>query len=191
MDDDERDDVISLAVAGTPERPPLPGLLLVIDEIDRICTPHNIPDGLRRVINYGRHYGVSVLAACRRPRAMHRDVTANADRIVIGQTQEPGDLDYLREFIGENLARRAARLARFECVTWPEDLEGGDAVDTGGTGVAQGTGAPTGEPEAEGPGVGMAGVRDAPSAPPGDSADDGGAGLSGGAQSPPGSAGRS
>jgi energy-coupling factor transporter ATP-binding protein EcfA2 len=123
MDDDERDAVIDLLTDGEPTNAPLPGVTVLLDEVDRMCSPSTIPEGLRRLVNYGRHFNVSLVAVARRPRQMHRDVTANADRICIGQTQEPRDLDYLAEFIGQELADRAAGLGDHEFVVWPDDLE--------------------------------------------------------------------
>ena len=123
MDDDDRDAVVDLLTDGEPNNAPLPSVVVLLDEVDRMCSPSTIPEGLRRLVNYGRHFNVSLVAVARRPRQMHRDVTANADRICIGQTQEPRDLDYLAEFIGQELADRAAGLGEHEFVVWPDDLE--------------------------------------------------------------------
>lgn len=123
LDDDDVHRTIELATAGSPEAPALPGVTLLIDEADRLCSAVSITEGMRRLFNYGRHFGVSVIAVARRPRAVHRDVTANADVIVIGQTQEPRDLDYLAEFVGEAGASRATELAPHEFVVWPDDLD--------------------------------------------------------------------
>lgn len=128
MDDEERDAIVSLLVAGAPENAALPDVTLFVDEVDRMCSPQFIPDGLRKVVNYGAHYGVSLLATARRPGSVHRDLTANADRILVGRTQEPRDVDYLREFIGAELAERAKAIgfpAPGEApafVDWPADL---------------------------------------------------------------------
>lgn len=128
MSDEDRDAIISLTVAGAPEEAALPDVTLFVDEVDRLCSPQFIPDGLRKVVNYGAHYGVSLIAAARRPRSFHRDITANADRILIGRTQEPADADYLREFIGVELAERVKAItpaAPGEApafVDWPGDL---------------------------------------------------------------------
>ena len=125
MSEEDRDAIIALTVAGAPEQAALPDVTLFVDEIDRICSPQFIPEGLRMVVNYGAHYGVSLLAAARRPRSFHRDITANADRILVGRTQEPADADYLREFIGLELAERVKAIpvgAPGQFVDWPGDL---------------------------------------------------------------------
>jgi hypothetical protein len=120
---------IELTTAGKPQAPALPGATVLLDEADRLCSARYISPGLHRLLNYGRHFGVSVLAVTRRPRSVHRDVTANADRIIIGQTQEPADLDYLAEFIGQELRERALTLEAHQFVVWPDDLEGARAAE--------------------------------------------------------------
>lgn len=123
LDDDDRDRALALVTEGKPTDPPLPNCTLLVDEIDRMCSAHSIPAPLHRIVNYGRHFSVSLIALARRPRAMHRDITAMADRIIVGEMQEPADLEYLAEFIGESLAERASGLAPREFLVWPDDLE--------------------------------------------------------------------
>lgn len=123
LDDYERDMVVNLTTAGSPDVPPLPGVTVLIDEIDRICSPSSITPGLKRLVNYGRHFGVSLIALARRPRAIHHDLTSQADRMIIGQMQEPADVDYLRKFIGLDLAARVKALREpDQFVVWPDDL---------------------------------------------------------------------
>ena len=72
---------------------------IVIDEVDRYCTPHQIRPGLEWLINCGRHFNLSILAASRRPHKVHRDLTAQADVIVVHQMHEARDLEYMSDFI--------------------------------------------------------------------------------------------
>lgn len=123
MDDVERDNVIEFLTTGEPNTPTLPNVTILIDEIDRLCSPREITDELHRLVNYGRHYGVDLIAVSRRPRAMHRDITANADAIAIGQTQEPRDVDYLEEFVGPQLVAKARALPEYGFAVWPDDME--------------------------------------------------------------------
>lgn len=137
-----RDEVlktIAFLVAGDPERPPLPDTTLFVDEIDKLCSPNYMPPPLDDVVNYGRHFRISLIAVARRARSMHRDITANADRIYIGMTQEPADVDHLREFIGNGLAQRAKAIRTtgvFVC--YPDDLDASPELEA----------APIAEPEA-------------------------------------------
>ncbi len=129
LDDLERDRLLQLLTAGTPERAPLPGVTVLIDEADRISRPTNLPEHVSRLVNYGRHFGVSMILVARRAQALHRDFRANADRIYIGQMQEPGDADYCAEFIGRELADRAKLLRPNEFIEWPgAESAGGPAA---------------------------------------------------------------
>lgn len=142
--------VCEILTAGEPTNPTLPGALLVMDELDRYCSPHYLPDGLQAVINYGRHYSVSFIGISRRPKRVHRDVTANVDEIICYQTQEPGDVKYLAEFIGEDVAAKLPGLPPYEFLTYdaegrvsvPEPREGEHAPDLRVTESREGDPAP-------------------------------------------------
>ena len=121
LDDSDRDAAMSLATQGTPEAPALPDVLVVGEELNRICTPSTMTPELKRILFQGRHYTASFLGITQRPRAIHRDVTAMADKIIVGQTQEPRDLDYLAQFIGDELAARCKDLRVGEFIVWPDD----------------------------------------------------------------------
>jgi hypothetical protein len=151
--------VCELATAGEPTAPALPGCLLVIDELDKYCSPHFVPDGLMNVINYGRHYSVSFIGVSRRPKRVHRDVTANADEIICYQTQEPGDVRYLAEFIGEDVADRLSALPPHVCISSlderpaepeaePSEIETGlDKIPEPGAGASGPPAVPPSQPE--------------------------------------------
>lgn len=127
MDDAEIMAAIAIATSGSPENPPLPGVTFIIDEADRICSARSLPEPLHRLINYGRHFQCSAIFIARRAKMLPGDLRANADRYIIGQTFEPGDVDYMREYIGEEKAqavrdipaREAGRPGVF--VEWPDD----------------------------------------------------------------------
>lgn len=133
MDIQSELDAIALTVAGEPDNPPLPDTTLYVDEIDRLCSPSQIPEPLFRLANYGRHFRISLIGAARRPKRIHHDLTANADRLLIGALMEPADADYFREYIGDELAERVREISeRFaaapddkkphEFVHWPRAL---------------------------------------------------------------------
>lgn len=122
--------ICEILTAGRPTAPALPNVLLVVDELDRFCGPHHLPEGLAHVINYGRHYGVSFVGVSRRPKRVHRDVTANVDEVICFQTQEPGDLKYLAEFIGED---RAAKLPGLAAHHWLSSEDVAEIAPVGGS----------------------------------------------------------
>ena len=104
LDEKEMLAAIAIATRGSPENPPLPGVTYIIDEIDRFCSSRSLPEPLHRLANYGRHFSASALFIARRAKALPSDIRANADRYIIGQTFEPGDAEYMREYIGDEKA---------------------------------------------------------------------------------------
>ena len=106
------------AVAGIGD-PSLP-TLLVVDEVDQMDTPQSVgADGrgidvlpFRRLVNYGRHVGVSIAVASRRAAAVSRNLTAQATEIVSFRQSEPRDVDYLRQFCGREFSDAVRRLPR-------------------------------------------------------------------------------
>jgi hypothetical protein len=101
MDDNEILAAIAIATYGSPESPALPGVTYIIDEADRLCSSRSMPAPIHRLANYGRHFRASAIFIARRAKMLPADIRANADRYIIGQTFEPSDVDYMREYIGD------------------------------------------------------------------------------------------
>lgn len=74
---------------------------LAIEEIDLVSSAGVMPSGLKKIINYGRHNAINLLAISRRAHMVPRDLTANADLIVSFNQQEPRDVKYLTDYMGE------------------------------------------------------------------------------------------
>lgn len=90
---------------------------LVWEEADIWIGPTRLPTFARRIINQGRHRDIRVIACARRPAQLARDVTANASRICAFRTQEPRDVQYLRDFIGP-AADQLPNLPTYTAVDW-------------------------------------------------------------------------
>lgn len=104
LDEKEMLAAIAIATHGSPESPPLPGVTYIIDETDRLCSARSMPESLHRLANYGRHFQASAIFIARRAKALPADIRASADRYIIGNTFEPGDVEYMREYIGDEKA---------------------------------------------------------------------------------------
>jgi len=89
---------------GNPEAPPMPGAIVVIDEVDKWCNSQSAPESIRNLANYGRHFNVSAVFIARRAAEIPKTIRAMADRYVIGHTFDPGDVAALEEFIGPEKA---------------------------------------------------------------------------------------
>ena len=96
-------------------------LTLVWEEIDRWTGPQKLPPFALALVNQGRHRGVALIAASRRPARVSRDLTASATRIVAFQVREPRDVAYLREWIGQEADGLPGLDANaYECVAWTD-----------------------------------------------------------------------
>lgn len=98
-------------------------VLLVVEEADLRCSPAYVTASLDRLIRYGRHWGVSILAVARRPAEITRHLTAQADTVIAFRSVEPRDLDFFRKRCGEDFARRLPNLKRYRYITWGDDEE--------------------------------------------------------------------
>lgn len=78
------------------------GGTLVIDEADAI-SQKDAPC-FDEAIRYGRNKGIDLITGCRRPAEISRNVTAGADIAYCLTTQEPRDIEYYCDFLGEEQA---------------------------------------------------------------------------------------
>lgn len=86
------------------------GYTLIVDEIERYSGSVEFID----LIHYSRHVNVNIIANTRRYTGMPRLLTSQSDILNIFGTNEPGDLDYIRKFIGENISNNLRSLGRHE-----------------------------------------------------------------------------
>ncbi len=87
---------------------------LVMDEADLFAPSRGLSRPMREAIARGRHWCLSIIYASRRPAEVNRLLTSQTTRFIVFRTREPGDLRYLKAFIGEEAADRAATLQKFQ-----------------------------------------------------------------------------
>ncbi len=97
------------------------GVCFVVDEIDLYTKPSYCPPGLRKLIRYGRHYGIDMITASRRPPEVSREITAQTGKFILFRMHEPADQAYIRSVAGVNIATQ--NLEQFEYY----QVEGGRA----------------------------------------------------------------
>jgi DNA helicase HerA-like ATPase len=86
---------------------------IIIEEIDRFCSPHYIDERLSYLVRYGRHKNLSLIGISRRPKEIHKHLTANANYIISFRMHEPNDLKYFRE-INDSFANSLQHLKQYE-----------------------------------------------------------------------------
>lgn len=102
---------------------------IVIDEIDQVSSPTSIPFQLARMIRYGRHRGLHLIAASRRAAEVPRTLTSQADELISFNQTEPNDVKYIERYCGSAFAEETMRLPRFRFATF-RPFESHAALDT-------------------------------------------------------------
>ena len=99
-------------------------MIFAVDELDKLCGPRfgdcRMAPGLYYLVNYGRHVRVSMIATARRPRAVARGYTAEAEMRLFN-LKERADIDYFEDLIGEENAARLRTLPKYHYLHCSED----------------------------------------------------------------------
>jgi len=98
------------------------GGTIVVDEADMYLPVHGAADTMiLECIERGRHLGIDMYFATRRPAQLNRAATANADLIVAFRTHEPRDVKFIQDSAGfVNVRACMAHLREYESVwIWP------------------------------------------------------------------------
>jgi hypothetical protein len=80
----------------------LEDLLVVCEEVDLFTSAQRIHPDLSRLVKYGRHRGIDLIAIARRPAEISRHLTAQADLVLSFRQEEPRDLEYFAKISKEN-----------------------------------------------------------------------------------------
>ena len=75
-------------------------LTFIIEEVDNYATPNFMPIELKRLLKYGRHFGISMIFVSRRPAEINRLITAQSQRFICFTIIEPLDVRYLTSILG-------------------------------------------------------------------------------------------
>lgn len=93
-------------------------LTFVVEEIDAVCTAWVIPEWLGYCIQRGRHKNIELIGVTPAPFGINRDLTRQAKRIIVFNTNEPKDIAYLKNLLGEAIEAKLAGLEPYEFVEW-------------------------------------------------------------------------
>jgi hypothetical protein len=98
----------------------LQNIMFVVDEIDYFCSSHSIPRQFDEIVKRGRHQGLNLIVATRRPHEIPPIIRSQVSSLVTFRHIEPNDLDYLGSII--NLpVEEISSLKRFHYVKWTVD----------------------------------------------------------------------
>jgi len=127
--------------------------VFAVDEADRWLSSEPAEPWVEHV-ERGRHYGVGLVLATRRPYRLWRAATANADWLYVFRSREPRDLAYLREYAGPGAVQQLEQLppyhyVRVHCATGDVavDIVGGRGTPGARSGLRSSAPAPEELPE--------------------------------------------
>lgn len=96
--------------------------LFLIDECDRFLQQGRIPEEFLDLVARGRHYGahrgVSMVIISQNPMQIPIDVRRQSTSMIIFNTAEPADLDWLKKVVGDEWAARAPMLPEGHFLEW-------------------------------------------------------------------------
>jgi hypothetical protein len=95
-------------------------MIYAVDEVDRFCSASWLPEGLKDLVNYGRHRKVSCLFTSRRPAQVARELTSQCSEFRLFRTTEPRDLSYYSDCIGI-ASEKLSGLEQFSYLLWRDD----------------------------------------------------------------------
>lgn len=97
-------------------------MIFAVDELDMHCGAQwgdrRMDPGFYDLVNYGRHYRVSLVATARRPTSVARGFTSQCVQMRLFGMREQADVRYFQEFIGQSNATRVTSLEKFQYLLW-------------------------------------------------------------------------
>lgn len=84
-----------------------------IEELAYYVNANYAPEGLRKIVRFGRHARISLFATTQRPRDIPPIVRAQITKLISFRQHEPRDIDWIRDVIGEQ-AHELISLKKFE-----------------------------------------------------------------------------
>ena len=94
---------------------------LIVDETSKYVSSSYLPNEFEQLIRYGRHGAINQVYMSRRPAEIHRELSSQSDVIVSFHQHEERDVQYLRNFMGDD-ADKTRTLGQYQILTYgPED----------------------------------------------------------------------
>ena len=103
-------------------------LTIVAEELPSLCGSQVIGTELRKVIFRGRMNDIRFIGLMQRPIGIHRDITSQASEIFIFNIDEPGDVKYFANRIGQDIEDKIRALGPYQYLHW---LDGAEQIEVG------------------------------------------------------------
>jgi len=88
----------------------LKNVTFLIEEVDNYCSALMIPETFSKIIRYGRHQDISIIATSRRTAEVPRLLTSQATDFFIFSHHEPRDLDYFSHLFNPGISEKIRNL---------------------------------------------------------------------------------
>lgn len=95
--------------------------LLIIEEINNFAESKRIIYPLQVLIRTCRHRGIGMICTSRRALGVHRDVSYNADHILVFKLHHPKDLDLLEEWMDRTKVNQIPQMKKYSFLHFNAD----------------------------------------------------------------------
>lgn len=103
-------------------------LTIVAEELPSLCGSQVIGQELRKLIFRGRMQDIRFIGLMQRPVGIHRDITSQASEIYIFNIDEPGDVKYFTNRIGQDIEEKIRALEPYQYLHW---IDGAEQIEKG------------------------------------------------------------
>ena len=95
-------------------------MVLVVEEIDRFTDSHSLGFEFANIVQRGRHRHITLIALSQRPYRVNRTLSSQVKEMYTFKQNEPRDIDFISEFIGEDV-ERIRELPLYNYIHWTAD----------------------------------------------------------------------
>ena len=102
----------------------LGNMTFVIEEAAECCQPNQVKDSVAKLVRMGRHRNIEVVAITQRPYELDIMFRSQAKVMLVFNTTEPRDREWLRKVIGPEIEAKLDQLGPYEHVKWQDGCSG-------------------------------------------------------------------
>jgi len=97
-------------------------LTLLVEEVDNYSTALITPESFSKIIRYGRHQNISLIAVARRTAEVPRLLTSQATDFYVFAHHEPRDVEYFAHLFNWDVAEKIRTLRQFQYIHLKPEL---------------------------------------------------------------------